>query len=470
MQLGDPITDPLIIKSLEGGAAAAAPVDPATASALDQQGSYSGTILPFTKDAQGNVSFDSNAGVVGMGKRLLSSIGSGVSAPADAYNGQLPAFTPGGQWNPEMVNRAADTASLLASPSPASVGSFAVRAKPSVPSAGELKAAASAGYDTARDSGLELSADSVANMAQGLQADLQREGFVAKVAPKTHGILDDIANPPSGSTASIADIESMRRAFSKVSGDATDEAAAGRAVRTIDGFLSSIDPSSVVAGAAAPEGVAATLRDARGNYGAAMRSNALTGELDNANTGILERAEARAEASHSGRNLDNSIRQRVATLLQNPGNLAGFSQPEIDALKAVVAGGPVQNTLRFVGNTLGAGGGLGHMIAGGAGAALGAAHGGVEGGAIGAMIPTVVGSTAKGVENMLARRSLGNADKTVRMNSPLYQGLLAQQPYTLPLTAGQAAIRSALPGLLAPPAPPPPTDGLLGQYFRAGGA
>jgi len=423
---------------------------------VPQQPAYTGKILPFSEDASGNVKFDMSAGIPGAIQRLAQAGWSAVNAPADAYAGKLPLN------DPETANRAANFAMLF---SPASAALRAGEMVPGeiattlgAPTAQQLKDAAGQGYTAARNSGLDINADAVAGMAQGVQADLQREGFVPKVAPKTHSLLDDLSNPPSGAVATIPDLESARRAFGKVSGDPTDEAAAGRAVRGIDNFLGSLDPQSVVAGTAAPEDVAAILRDARGNYAAAMRSNALTGDLDRANTGVLGRAEARAAATNSGQNLDNAIRQRVASILEKPAEVSGYSQAELDALRNVVQGGPIRNAARTIGNVFGGGGGLGHLVAGGLGAAAGhATGGGLEGAAIGAAVPAIIGHTAKAFENSLAQRSLGAADEAVRMNSPYYREMQLQQLLATPaMGRNSAALRIILPGLLTPPNSPTP--------------
>jgi len=423
---------------------------------VPQQPVYSGKILPFSEDASGNVKLDMSAGVPGAIGRLAQAAWSAVNAPADAYAGKLPLN------DPATTNRALDFATLFSPISPALragemvPGEIATTLGP--PSAEQLKAAASQGYNAARASGLDINADAVGQMAQGVQADLQREGFVPKVAPKTHSLLDDLSNPPAGAVATIPDLESARRAFGKVSGDPTDEAAASRAVRGIDNFLGSLDPQSVVAGTAAPEDVAAILRDARGNYAAAMRSNALTGDLDRANTGVLGRAEARAAATNSGHNLDNAIRQRVASILEKPAEVSGYSQAELDALRNVVQGGPVRNAARTIGNVFGGGGGLGHLVAGGLGAAAGhATGGGLEGAAIGAAVPAIIGHGAKAIENSLAQRSLGTADEAVRMNSPYYREMQLQQLLATPaIGLNSAGLRTILPGLLTPQSPPVP--------------
>jgi hypothetical protein len=88
--------------------------------------------------------------------------------------------------------------------------------------------------------------------------------------------------------------------------------------------------------------------------------------------------------------------------------------------------------------------------------------------ALGAAVPVALGVAGKSVANALARRSLRQADETVRSNSPLYQSMLSQ-----PLDPRSAAvIRALLPGLISAPRQPtgglygsPSPGGLFGGYF-----
>jgi hypothetical protein len=308
------------------------------------------------------------------------------------------------------------------------------------PSAQQLKAAGGAGYDAARASGLEISGDSVGTMAGDLKNSLQSEqGIIAKTAPKTFAVLDELASPAQGAFATIPGLEAARRGLSGIATEGgTEGLAASHGVRKIDDFLGSLTPKDVVGGAAPAEDVAATLRNARANYAAAMRSNDLTGTLDRANTGILEQAQARAAAANSGQNLDNSIRQRVASLLQRPRDVAGFSDPEIEALNNIVQGSRTQNFLRETGNMFGGGGGWGRTIIGGLGGMVGAHFGGMEGAGVGAAGAASLGKGIKGLENALAERRLNAVDDLVRQRSPLYQQMQAGGALTVPAVGRNA--------------------------------
>ena len=431
-------------------ASAQAPAPTATQNYFDQfdQPAYRGSILPFSTDAQGKPYFDPSAGILG-------SVIDAVKLPSDVVSGQQPVVGPNGRTDPTLNARAYNFASIA---SPVEFGSRA-------PSAADLRNAGVSGYQAFRNSGIDISPTSVANALAGVKQGLENDGIIAELAPKTFaGINKALGDAANTNVVTPANLQALRRTFGNVSGDKTDMLAASRAKQGLDGFLSSLSPGDLLSGS--PEDAAAAARtfaNANANYAAAQRSNDLTGSLDKANTGFLDQAEARAHASHSGRNIDNSIRQRVASFLQDPSNVAGFSQPEIDALNGVVRGGPVQNTARFVGNFLGGGGGAGGLFASAVGLGLGHHFAGPEGGEFGMLAAPSVGMAAKSLENALARRSLNPVDEMIRMRSPLAN---ITQPALPPLTPSGMVTRALLPGLLdylrnGPLPPAMPQGGLL---------
>lgn len=423
-----------------------------------QAPSYRGSLLPFSTDQQGNPHLDWSAGLPGQ-------IASAFMAPGNAASGAMPTPYSGGgaSASPENINQAINFASIF-SPGGATV-------KPGVPTAKDLLTASNAGYDAVRKSGLDVAGDAVSNWAQGMQQWLHGEkGVIEKNAPGTVGILQELGNPPQGGFIGVPGLMAAKTGLSNLTlQPGTEGFAAKHALGGLRDFMSTLDNPQLAqtatgtAPAASPAAIAQTLRDADANYAAAQRSNDLTGALDKANTGVLERAEASAHASHSGANLDNSIRQRVKTFLQNPSNVAGFSQPEIDALNGLVQGGTVQNATRRVGNLLGGGGGLGAMLTAGAGALLGHQFGSPE---IGAMALPAVGMSLKGLENSIARNRLNAVDELIRQRSPLYnaQGMLSQPPSM----GGPVPWRGLLPGVLNPQQQPLVPGATPGQPIPAG--
>jgi len=438
-------------------------------------GAYTGKILPLSRDASGRVSFDSNAGILGDLKRSLLLPGQYVE------QAQQPKTTVSdSDVSPLSVPSVMGLASAGTPVSPgarlgegaALVGAERVKEKPSVPTAEALQAAAARGYDSARNSGLQIRPEAVTGLMGQLRSRLEQDGIFDQLAPKTFAIIDKASSAPEGSYATVANLEAIRRSLQLASRDfsnPTEQLASSRAIRGLDGLLEGLSASSVVARSPAsegglgalpppvpsarpsPEDIAKILKDARGNYAAAQRSNSLTGVLDRANTGILERAESRAQAANSGRNLDNTIRSKVASLLEKPKEVSGFSDKELAALNEVIVGGGPRNTARYVGNLLGGGGGIGQSIVGLGGATAGGITGSMTGspalgvaGAVAGLAPAITGSGAKAIANILAKKSLGRADELVRANSPLYRDALAAAPVTTGGINTRAAIAKIL--------------------------
>jgi hypothetical protein len=195
------------------------------------------------------------------------------------------------------------------------------------------------------------------------------------------------------------------------------------------------------------DALAATQREARANYATSFRANDISGELDRANTGIRERAGIRTAATHSGQNLDNALRQRVASFLEKPDNVAGYSQAEIAALNDFVNPGlGARNAARYSSNLLGGGGGLGSGFVGSAATGLGSYMTGnpAFGMAIGLGAPAL-GYGLKQGQNALASRALNQVEEMIRMRSPLGEQMQAAMPH-VPDLRDIAALRLLLLG------------------------
>src|SRR3990167_8754275 len=405
-------------------------------SALDEarQPVWSGGVLPFSRDALGKASFDTNAGIIGALKRA-------VMAPGEVWQGKLDPMSEEGQ------RRAMETAMLA---SPTSVASRAGervipgvamrgKVKPKAPSVAALDEATKAGYKKVDDLGVAYAAPAVKGFADDVVRALNEEGFIAELGPKTHAILRKLQEPPAGSVASLKSIEAFRRQLGRIAGspDATEAATASTVIRRLDEFLAQPTPGAVVAGGASQttlpaipgqstgagnaSAAAQMLRDARGNAAAAFRSDELTG--------VAEAANLRAAAANSGRNLGNNIRSRLASLLLDESRTRGFKPEELAAIKQVVEGTASTNTLRYVSNLFGAGGGLGQSLMALIGGGTGLAVGGGPGAVVGAAVPPVLGAGARTIGNRLTARQLADIDALTRMRSPLYRDLVNTAPY-----------------------------------------
>lgn len=316
-----------------------------------------------------------------------------------------------------------------------------------VPTTEELAKAGGAEINAAKGSGLEINSSVLTGYSKDLQQGLFDGSMFGKTihpvdAPATFAKLREIENAPPGSIVTAANLQSLRESLQATAQNfnpaaAKDQLAATLAIKRLDGLIPSVAEKDVLAGA--PAATQNLFEAGRGNYAAGMRSNDITGVLDRANTGILERAETRAQAANSGRNIDNTIRSKVASVLEKPKDVSGFSDEELAALNSVVEGGAGRNIARYIANLMGGGGGVGQSGMAAIGAGLGGAGGGIPGAIVGGVIPAVVGSGAKAIANALAKRDLRSVDELLRKRSPLYSERV-ENPNMTPVSAEARAI------------------------------
>lgn len=405
----------------------------------DPRAVWSGAILPISEDQYGNTFFDSNAGIIGGLKRA-------ITGPGRALSGELEVMGPDGNVSMEAIGEGLNFAGAFTPASTAlRAGERAIpgalnalkRQQPKAPSAEELRAASKAGYEQVRNSGVDYSSTAVQNLAQKMKVDLEADGFLPGEAPRTHAILDALSSPPDGSVASISGLESARRAFRNVGRDfnkPADQAASGRVAEGLERFISEPDPKSVVAGPAAD--TARALKDARGNYAAAKRSEALGRKEDV--------AKLRAAAANSGQNIGNTIRQKVVEVLADPKQRAGYSDAELKALRQVAEGSVAANVTRAAGNALGGGGGMGSAVAAigtGGGAALATGNPYLVG--LGLAAP-VAGNVSKRASNALTMKAFREADELVRQRSPLYAKIAETPGFKKLSPEGKASMMRAI--------------------------
>ena len=398
---------------------------------------YSGAILPFSRDAEGNVGFDPNAGLVGVGKRAF----------------ELPGQVERGEVDPrsdEGIDRAAEMALALSPVNPAvragermiPGASRAVRPSRQPPTAEQLLAAGDAGYKSVRAAGVDFDAGAISAMASALRRELEAE-FHPSLAKQSYKILRSLENPPEGSIATLAGLIAARDNFAAVAQNfnpkaARDQAVASRIIARLDEFIQAPPESAVLAGPAASAG--RTYAEANANYGAGKRSNRLHN--------VEESAELRAAAANSGRNIGNTLRQRAADIVDPkfPARRSGFSPEEIELIELVAKGKAGRNTARYVGNLLGGGGGLGGVVTGGVlGGGAGAFAGNPIMGAIAGVGAPLIGYGAKSADNALTSKAFQAADEAVRRRSPLFSKMQNNPALATPISpAGRAAMMRAL--------------------------
>ncbi len=389
---------------------------------LSVEGGRKGSFLPLSTDPEGNLQFDLSAGITG-------AIGSALSLPGDVVTGKTDVYSP------EAAERAIGLAMLATGAPPASriLRTPPRQVLPKAPTAAELKAAGSAGFEKARAMGVDYSSAAVKTMADDFQRGLEADGIIAELTPKTFAVLRKLQEPPEGSVASLAGLIAARRTFQNIAlgSDATERLAAKRAIDKLDEFIAgpgqagamarpaataeAVVPAGPIPSGGPAEEAARVLAEARGNYAAAKRSEKLTA--------TEKLAADRAAASNSGKNSGNATRQRLASLLASDKAKRGYSKEELAFIQQVVDGKWGSEMARYAGNLMGGGGGLGQAGTGLGAAAFGLAVGGGPGAVAGAAVP-VIGAASRALYNRAVKGQVAKLDEMIRQRSPLYQDLL----------------------------------------------
>lgn len=334
-------------------------------------------------------------------------------------------------------------------------GAISRRGSPVVPSAADLYGVADRQYDAGRALDGLYTEEGVGNLAALAKQKLYQDGIDETVAPKTHATLSRLGDPrshvPGGVqdtdtvAASIDWVDNHRRVLSQIArgNDPTERKAASSAISDVKNFLEDPPQDAIHPGSEGIVQQAADLyRTAGGNWGAAKRSDKVTGQGDY--------AQYRAASAHSGANYDNNLRQSLRPLFDptKPQRLAGFNQEEKDAIEGVIKGDFPRNAARKISDYLGGGGGWGAategLMAGMAGAAGHEAFG--PAGITTALAIPAAGAAIKGVQNKLAKNAIEGVGELTRKRSPLYQERVKNPSFELqPNAPGIAAVKAIAP-------------------------
>ncbi len=169
--------------------------------------------------------------------------------------------------------------------------------------------------------------------------------------------------------------------------------------------------------------LAKTIADARGNAAAEFRLRAIDA--------LRERAADQAKAIHSGLNYENALKGQVKSFVRpnnkgiSPAMTAGLNPTEIAALRRSIGGTLGTRTLRYAGNLLGGGGGLGGLATFEVGNTSGG-HG--AGGIALGLTGLLAGRALRGSSNAIARRQAERLGALIAARSPAAAAARAALP------------------------------------------
>lgn len=287
--------------------------------------------------------------------------------------------------------------------------------KAPVPSVAELKAEATKGYESPALTDLQVKPSTISDFGSRTKMALDAAGLDENLAPKTHAILSKFEKIPGSGPSVIVtgkNIMSMRKTLGNAAGEPGQEGlAASRAIDLLDEHIPKIEAKNVISGD--PKAAGEALETANANYSAAKQAESIDNKVIS--------AELRAASTHSGANVANTIRQRMAAIADPTKRKEGrgLLPAEVDAARTIAEGTRGQNALRKAGNVLGGGGGLGMLHGGSAGAAIGAFLGGPAGAAIGATAVPAAGHLLKALSNSMTVKQANQLSEMIRTRAPL---------------------------------------------------
>jgi hypothetical protein len=313
------------------------------------------------------------------------------------------------------------------------------RSAAETPTTAQLYTEKTGNYADLARSGARYEPSSLAQRANDVEAVLYGGGnspnrFHPSRSPQTWGAIEEMRGAPApgqlgvGTNAIIdpANIDFIRKGLTgdAIAGASPTDKASARIVRNaLDDFIVNPPAGAVLPGTERAAAEAAALAErARGNYGGYKRSQA----MDN----LITAGRNTAGSNYSGLNLENELRKQVRSYVA-PGKRgvsdaqkAYFNKPEIAALTQFERGTVPANTLRWAGNYLGGGGGLGAL------AATGIAGGGIAGKYfkdepdIGMALGVAAPATGLGLRLLANRRanaSINELRNMIAQRTPLYQ-------------------------------------------------
>ena len=218
-----------------------------------------------------------------------------------------------------------------------------------IPTTDDLKKVAQAGYKAAENADVIYRPEAMREMAQEVVNDLTEFGYHPQLQPRIKAILSEIERLGQGNF-DYKSLDLLRRMTSNAgqSLDPSERAIATKIIGRIDDVMTNPQVRNILMGDAVS--AAQGITQGRNNWAKMRRAEMI-------DTATIK-AERRAASSGTGGNLENTVRQNIRSILDNPRKSRGMTQAEIDMAEKVVRGTPAQNILRGVGRLSPTTGGL----------------------------------------------------------------------------------------------------------------
>lgn len=293
-------------------------------------------LLPFrTHPVTGEVTFPAQS-------KFTQAITDALTLPHDALTGKVQVIGPDGQISEEAIARSMNFAGTVAPTSVATRAGTTAReatraltkAIKDAPTPVAAKQNVDQLYGQLRQAGITYDPQAFSSMVSSLERNLQRSGAREITTPKAFGILKELRSNV-GNELNFDDLEAIRRSLGPLrSGpDKAERRVAGSIARVIDQFSES---AAVATNGTLPRREVGELQ--RAARSAAARN--IKGRL-------IEEAIESAKSSLAGG--ESGLRNEFKKLISTPQRRARFTDQEVVAIRAVVAGNVTDKVLSVLG-------------------------------------------------------------------------------------------------------------------------
>lgn len=282
------------------------------------------------------------------------------------------------------------------------------RAAPKLPTARDIKD--SAGYNALKPEmqKARVTNETYRDIVGRLQSVADDFGLVPEQHAAFKGILTRHAKSARTGTASVQDLEILRRSLNNAGKSATDASArelSRQMVEALDSAIDGLGGANVAVGAGrSAADTISDLKTARETWRTGMKAE------------MIEQATERARNVASG--FENGLRIEFRKILNNKTLSRMFTDTEKMAMRQVVRGTFKGNMMRWLGGfgvPLDNGRNfLGSVIGGGVGAGIGSAVAGPMGAAVGGPLLMGIGTAAKAGSNAVTRNNALFAEALVK--------------------------------------------------------
>lgn len=298
-----------------------------------------------------------------------------------------------------------------------------------VPSADALRDQANQLYRQAEQAGLRIAPRSFARVVDEIGNAARQAGIDRTIHPNATAALARLGEART-TPISLQELDTLRRVVGAARGStsADERRIAGIMMNRIDDYLTNLRPQDVVSGNAREASRAIT--QAR-DYWSRFRKGEV---IEN----LIKRAGVRG-SNFTGSGSENALRAEFRTLSRSAKKMRMFNKTEQAAIKRVASGGPIENSLRYLGR-LAPTGIVSSTLGGGAGYAIG--------GPIGAFGVMGAGAAGRAGATAMTRANAERAAAIVRAGGQMPRFTQLSGPQRLAVEGGISGGASVSPSRL----------------------